>query len=794
MALGIGLYADQVFMLDGGAYTGKASFAENGDVKIAGQTLKSSGVQSVIFDVKKPKHGLSDVSFKLYQGNWDRLPDFSKLAIDKSGRMSSGRIDLSPLELDGANRIFNLKNGDTYNRWSSPPVEGRLFSIRGTIEASGDGVLIAQGGNLDGFALYLQGGNLHFVMRNNRKLTVARDEQPFPLNQPIKILAELRRDLNLALTVDGREVAAVESPGLLQRRPEEGLSVGFDQRPSLVGSYRNDNHFQGSFKDLQLRVMGVGVVYSGKLNVVNSGEYEFKLSSGSDTWLEINGQKIINNSGQESRSESQVKTNLKAGTHKLRLMYAQLAKDSKVPAGSHLTLEFSGPGVPNQFLTTTPHPQAFTWKPADNAIPSAGLLTLNGSFIAKPIKRIDRSKVYLTDRSLPRKDVSIIFLRNLSIFESSQLTDKKPGALLMDGTYTEGKLLSLDENIAAVSSILFGIKRLKPGHEAAAIILKLTQPVASKKSILLHDGSLVFTDNYLVKNDKVILSDPPFNDQPIPLAEIAEISHIAMSNHFESANTKWDAHSFFGQHFLGERTRKSMELARRYREAQFKLAAAKKSMAEAIRALPALVNAETKELPIYEKAKAEYDVVRAAAEMRKKEHKPLADLQINAMRKLETECDKVERVDEALRNLIKSRREPVVAKIKQIREQMRVSGETPAGKANLTVAEKQLAAAESQIMILNSALNEAVRIELEADQAELEAQLVEAKAWQNLHLAQQVMKKVEQVYRGIELDYLGKQSAANSIRQKMARAKRDGDLAIGQIEVLKPKLQIIFQP
>ena len=97
-------------------------------------------------------------------------------------------------------------------------------------------------------------------------------------------------------------------------------------------------------------------------------------------------------------------------------------------------------------------------------------------------------------------------------------------------------------------------------------------------------------------------------------------------------------------------------------------------------------------------------------------------------------------------------------------------------------------------MILNTALNEAVRNELEADQAELEAQLLEAKAWQRSHIAQEAMKKVEQVYRGIELDYLGKQSAANSVRQKMARAKRDGDLAIGKIGILEPNLQTIFQP
>ena len=59
--------------------------------------------------------------------------------------------------------------------------------------------------------------------------------------------------------------------------------------------------------------------------------------------------------------------------------------------------------------------------------------------------------------------------------------------------------------------------------------------------------------------------------------------------------------------------------------------------------------------------------------------------------------------------------------------------------------------------------------------------------------AQQAIKKIEVGYKAIEVDYLGKQSAANAVRQKMARAKRDGDLATGKIGILEPILQEIFE-
>ena len=83
---------------------------------------------------------------------------------------------------------------------------------------------------------------------------------------------------------------------------------------------------------------------------------------------------------------------------------------------------------------------------------------------------------------------------------------------------------------------------------------------------------------------------------------------------------------------------------------------------------------------------------------------------------------------------------------------------------------------------------------LKSDQAELEAQLLEAEAWRVLFKSQQAMEKIEVEYQVIKVDYEGKQSAANAVRQKMARAKRDGDLATGKIGILEPILQEIFEP
>ena len=79
---------------NGSILVGKAQIAQNGQVQIAGQTLPPDQVQRIIFESNALQPGLSRVTFNLYQGNWNALRDFTQLSIDKSGTMSTNRLDL----------------------------------------------------------------------------------------------------------------------------------------------------------------------------------------------------------------------------------------------------------------------------------------------------------------------------------------------------------------------------------------------------------------------------------------------------------------------------------------------------------------------------------------------------------------------------------------------------------------------------------------------------------------------------------------------------------------------------
>ena len=772
-------------MRDGRILEGVVSFAANGDVVVAGQTIKNAGIVRVILDATEPKSGLSDVSFKLYQGNWDRLPDFNTLPIDKSGLMSTNRLDLSPLELDSARRVFNLQHGNTLDRWSAPPIEGRPFSIRATVEAAGDGVIIAQGGNMGGFALHLQGGHLQFVIRIDRELTIARDEEPFPLNQPVKIMAELRRDLSLVLTIDGREAAKIESPGMLLRRPAEGLSVGFDQRPSLVGQYRNDHHFQGDLKDMQLRVMGMGLVYAAKLNVTETGNYTFNYSADTTTRLEING-RLVKPGG---------KLRLTRGEHQLRLVYAQLNTVKNNEAKERLILEWSGPGIARQTMTVVSHPQVSTWQPADTAIPSEGIMTTDGSFLAQPVKSIDREYIRYGDTKLDRKIVGTIFLRPLSIFETRVLTDKPAGVLLMDGTFTKGKLLRLDEDTITISSILFGLKKLTRGRDAVAVVINSAPNPRPRYSFRLRDGSILFAPKYKIQKDNLHLMDTPFQNHPIPISALAELSHGVLPNHVQRAETFWHLHSELGQQFLGERTRKSMAVVRQYREAQFKLAGADKTYAKAIRALPAAEKMEAEAIAVRDLAKPKLDAPNAFAKEKAQGYAQANSALADAMRKMETDCSKTSQAFLNLQNIVQSRQMPALRRVAESQlEILRLKdNERKRAESKRSTAVKELAAANRDVGKLKTTLELAIGTGLQSDQAQVTAQNHEAQAWRELLLAKQALEKAQTIFNVVEQKYQEKKFAADTLRAEINRAKRDSDMAKGQIGILEPSLQSTFR-
>ena len=154
---------------------------------------------------------------------------------------------------------FDLQAGATLGRNRAPQIAQRGFTLTAkfdTTPAAGKpvaagqpdttphGVLVAQGGEAQGYALYFDAtGHLTFLVRANRVATTL--VAPQPLTGPRSAVATLGADRTMTLSVDGREVARGQAPQLLPSQPQDGLSVGLDDA-GAVGPYETPFAFTGT--------------------------------------------------------------------------------------------------------------------------------------------------------------------------------------------------------------------------------------------------------------------------------------------------------------------------------------------------------------------------------------------------------------------------------------------------------------------------------------------------------------------------------------------------------------------
>jgi len=147
---------------------------------------------------------------------------------------------------------FELTDGDTLAQNDAPPVAKRNVRIQATVEATGDGVIVAQGGSSLGWALYIQDGRLCLAMRSGGTLTVARADEALPKGK-VEIDARIQRKGKLTLAVGGRAVAEAKAPGPIAKMPQDGLEVGRDEK-GLVGEYAAPNRLKGKVRTVVIDV------------------------------------------------------------------------------------------------------------------------------------------------------------------------------------------------------------------------------------------------------------------------------------------------------------------------------------------------------------------------------------------------------------------------------------------------------------------------------------------------------------------------------------------------------------
>ena len=133
---------------------------------------------------------------------------------------------------------------------ASPQIANKPLAITCEVEPQAPrGVILAQGGNQQGYALWLRDGQLIFGVRIHGRLTsVALREIPAGR---FAITARLKRDGVMQLVVNGRMVADGKAPGLIPAQPVDELSIGQDVH-TAVGDYTAPHPLRGAVENVRV--------------------------------------------------------------------------------------------------------------------------------------------------------------------------------------------------------------------------------------------------------------------------------------------------------------------------------------------------------------------------------------------------------------------------------------------------------------------------------------------------------------------------------------------------------------
>jgi len=149
-----------------------------------------------------------------------------------------------------ARKEYVLKQGTDLSGNNAPRYAGRNLTITATVDSKGaDGVILAQGGDKEGYALYIRDGKPVLGVRRDWKLTEAVAEHELPAGS-VKVTATISKKGNMRISVNGKPVASADAKCVLTKAGD-GLQVGDDQiKP--VGKYTT-TIFAGTISSLKLK-------------------------------------------------------------------------------------------------------------------------------------------------------------------------------------------------------------------------------------------------------------------------------------------------------------------------------------------------------------------------------------------------------------------------------------------------------------------------------------------------------------------------------------------------------------
>jgi hypothetical protein len=162
----------------------------------------------------------------------------------RPGKAVKAKVEKGTLILEGEGHLDLGK--PAYDPTNKPLSVGAKVWLDGAT-----GVVVAHGGEDEGFSLYIDRTEPVFAVRSSGKLTVARSGKKLARGRWYHVMGVLDADGKLRVWIDGKFTGSAVQGALLSAKPKDGLSIGADL-DSWVGEYRSNNPLTGRLRDVRL--------------------------------------------------------------------------------------------------------------------------------------------------------------------------------------------------------------------------------------------------------------------------------------------------------------------------------------------------------------------------------------------------------------------------------------------------------------------------------------------------------------------------------------------------------------
>jgi arylsulfatase A-like enzyme len=175
-----------------------------------------------IYDQPKQSARIKELKAEL-----DRLRDYYDVPENGGLPLRGGPSENKP-NANAKTLKFEFKQGASVKTGSAPYLPGRGIQLTVPMNFSGkDGVLVAQGGASNGYALWIKDGLLHWTVARNDVATTVSGKGKVPSGQFI-VTVHQQKSGETTIALENRQVAKGNVGGAFPAQPFDGLSVGED--------------------------------------------------------------------------------------------------------------------------------------------------------------------------------------------------------------------------------------------------------------------------------------------------------------------------------------------------------------------------------------------------------------------------------------------------------------------------------------------------------------------------------------------------------------------------------------